>query len=426
MNALFIYMLKTAFYLAGFYIVYKSFLGKDTLYLRNRFYIIFSFVLSLILPLFALPTNSVISLKAFFGKELSEILITGKGNPGISDGNNFSIADLYRWIFIIYVTGLILAGLKFILDSAGLVLLIYRQGNEGSNIIRFRGLRSAGFSAFGYIFVNSGLSPEEEEGIIRHEQNHLNHHHSIDILLAEFVRALQWFNPAAYLLDRSLRAVHEFQADNECLNYGMSVVGYQQLLLRQVFKSRVFSISNSFSNPSLIKKRMIMMTKKRSNAMANLKLLLVLPVIAGIMFFISSCNKTNKVTVPAEVAPPPPPPPPPVADVKGDTLNAPYVNVDVMPVFPGGDEGIIKYIKETVKYPENAKAKGIQGKVIVRFAVETDGSVDKVSILKGVDPDLDMEAFRVVQTMPAFEKPGIKDGKAVPVWFMLPVNFALK
>jgi protein TonB len=97
-----------------------------------------------------------------------------------------------------------------------------------------------------------------------------------------------------------------------------------------------------------------------------------------------------------------------------------------MPVFKGGDTALINYIRRNTKYPEPAKLKGIQGKVMVRFAVEADGSIDKISILKGVDPDLDKEALRVVGTMPTFEKPGIKDGKAVSVWYSLPINFTLK
>ena len=111
----------------------------------------------------------------------------------------------------------------------------------------------------------------------------------------EIVRVFQWFNPFIYLFTRSLRAVHEFQADKECITTGISVNNYQKLLFNQVFKSKVFTITNSFSNPSLIKKRMIMMTKKRSRALANLKLLMVLPVIAAVMIFISSCNKVIKL-----------------------------------------------------------------------------------------------------------------------------------
>ena len=205
---------------------------------------------------------------------------------------------------------------------------------------------------------------------------------------------------------------------------GTSVNSYQKLLMNQVFKSKIFTITNSFSNPSLIKKRMIMMTKKRSKALANLKLLMVLPVVAAVMLFISSCAQNNKTDAGMEIAPPPPPPPPPpVGDISEDP---PFVEVDELPVFKGGEAGLMQYIAENTRYPENAKTKGITGKVIVRFAVEADGSVDKISILKGVDPELDMEAIRVVQTLPKFEKPGIKDGKPVAVWFMIPINYTLK
>jgi TonB family protein len=166
-----------------------------------------------------------------------------------------------------------------------------------------------------------------------------------------------------------------------------------------------------------------MMTKKHSGTLANLRLLMILPVISALLVFIPACNMGNKPAQPGtEVAPPPPPPPPPVAKTDSDT---PFEVVDEMPVFKGGDAAIIDYIKNNTKYPEPAKVKGIQGKVIVRFAVEADGSIDKISVLKGVDPELDKEALRVVGTMPTFEKPGIKDGKAVSVWYSLPINFAL-
>jgi periplasmic protein TonB len=167
-----------------------------------------------------------------------------------------------------------------------------------------------------------------------------------------------------------------------------------------------------------------MMTKKHSVRLANLRLIMILPVFAAFLVFIPSCNNANKSgQSETEIAPPPPPPPPPVAEIDSDT---PLEVVDEMPVFKGGDAALIDYIKNNTKYPEPAKVKGTQGKVIVRFAVEADGSIDKVSVPKGVDPELDMEAIRVVRTLPSFEKPGIKDGKAVPVWYVLPINFALQ
>lgn len=103
----------------------------------------------------------------------------------------------------------------------------------------------------------------------------------------------------------------------------------------------------------------------------------------------------------------------------------PFVVVEEMPMFPGGEVELLRYIMEHTQYPEVAKENNIQGKVIVRFCVTAKGGVDKVEILKGVDPELDKEAIRVVKTLPAF-KPGKQGGKPVPVWYMVPINYTLK
>jgi len=103
----------------------------------------------------------------------------------------------------------------------------------------------------------------------------------------------------------------------------------------------------------------------------------------------------------------------------------PFVVVEEMPMFPGGDTELLKYIAEHTQYPEVAKENNIQGRVIVRFCVTAKGGVSQVSILKGVDPELDAEAIRVVNSLPAF-RPGRQGGKAVPVWYMVPITFTLK
>ncbi len=103
----------------------------------------------------------------------------------------------------------------------------------------------------------------------------------------------------------------------------------------------------------------------------------------------------------------------------------PFIVVEEMPMFPGGEAALLQYIADNTQYPEVAKENNIQGRVIVRFCVTSRGGVDKVSILKGVDPELDKEAMRVVQTLPAF-KPGKQGGKPVPVWYMVPITFTLK
>jgi protein TonB len=103
----------------------------------------------------------------------------------------------------------------------------------------------------------------------------------------------------------------------------------------------------------------------------------------------------------------------------------PFVVVEEMPMFPGGETELLQWISDHTQYPEIAKENNIQGKVIVRFCVTSKGTVDRVSILKSVDPELDKEAVRVVQSLPAFI-PGKQGGKPVPVWYMVPINFTLK
>ncbi len=184
--------------------------------------------------------------------------------------------------------------------------------------------------------------------------------------------------------------------------------------------------------------------------------------------------KMENLDQPTEQAPPPPPPPPPPSDVvqqtkyvppvvvdtikpeemhqlmtaddaqvevkntevvevvevkeevqEAEAEEVPFVVVEEMPMYPGGDLELLKYISEHTNYPEVAKENNIQGKVIVRFCVTAKGGVSQVSVLKGVDPELDAEAMRVVTTLPPF-KPGKQGGKPVPVWYMVPITFTLK
>jgi len=119
-----------------------------------------------------------------------------------------------------------------------------------------------------------------------------------------------------------------------------------------------------------------------------------------------------------------------VQEVKQEVQEAepeeiPFVVVEEMPAFPGGDGALLKYIAEHTTYPDVAKENNIQGRVIVRFCVTAKGGVSQVSVLKGVDPELDAEAMRVVKSLPPF-KPGKQGGKPVPVWYMVPITFTLK
>lgn len=161
-----------------------------------------------------------------------------------------------------------------------------------------------------------------------------------------------------------------------------------------------------------------------------LPVFLILPVFAIFMIVCSSCGKENNTAlkvhesiIPPPPDAPPPPPPPPYFLNNSDTV---WVQVDQMPLFSGGDAALLKYVSENIVYPASAKTNGIQGKVLVSFIVGKDGRVSDIKIEKGVNPDIDAESLRVISSLPRFEKAGTKNGRAVPVLFMLPISFALK
>ncbi len=170
------------------------------------------------------------------------------------------------------------------------------------------------------------------------------------------------------------------------------------------------------------------------------------------------------ITREQEQPPPPPPPPPQVVevlnivdddvDIKDDLFIdteatkdmiidvAPVIStvakeeeekeetqvffiVEDMPEFPGGEAALRQFIASAIKYPVIAQENGIQGRVYVTFVVNTDGSIADAKIARGVDPSLDKEALRVVNTLPKW-KPGMQRGKAVRVSYTVPINFVLQ
>ncbi len=106
-------------------------------------------------------------------------------------------------------------------------------------------------------------------------------------------------------------------------------------------------------------------------------------------------------------------------------VEKPFVTVEQMPTFPGGEMEMQKYIASNLKYPVVAQESGIQGRVTVRFVVSKTGAIEDVNVIRGIDPSCDKEAVRVVKSMPKWI-PGKQNGLNVPVYFTLPIVFRLK
>lgn len=154
-------------------------------------------------------------------------------------------------------------------------------------------------------------------------------------------------------------------------------------------------------------------------------LLFVLIVMPVIIATLTSCIRNRKDNSNLTIMEPHmlPPPPPKIPSMTGSDTT--WDMVDKIPLFPGGEELLMKYISMNTSYPESAKGKGIQGKVIVKFRITSRGNVNGYEITKSVSPELDAEAMRVVKTITRFE-PAIIDGKPVSAWYYLPITFTLK
>ena len=116
---------------------------------------------------------------------------------------------------------------------------------------------------------------------------------------------------------------------------------------------------------------------------------------------------------------------PEVGEVENSDMVDVYTIVEQMPAFPGGEAELFHYISKNIRYPQEAKEKGIQGRVFVGFVIEKDGSVSNVRNIRGVDSELDAEAMRVVESMPKW-KPGMHNGEFVRVSYQIPIHFKLE
>ena len=141
-------------------------------------------------------------------------------------------------------------------------------------------------------------------------------------------------------------------------------------------------------------------------------------LITGFLFLSFTCVR-------AQTTLPTPPPTPPDVDRTGKIDSSKNLPTDQNPEFPGGLNEFYKFLSNGIKYPRNARKNKIQGRVDISFVVETDGSLTNIKVSRSVSPDLDDEALRLIKSSPKW-KPGIKNGKLIPVKYSVPINFSLQ
>jgi len=290
MEIVLLYVGKVSCIMAIFCLAYQLFLKKETFFEFNRYFLWIGIVLALVLPFVNIV--NYIEVAPIVHKTIEPITISGN-----SSGNFEAIGiDWISFLFMVYVIGVIVFGLKLVVQLLSLYNII--RNNTVTKFGGFRYVESnediAPFSFFNYIFYNPALYSEEELSIIiKHEVIHSQQAHSIDVLLTRLVTIATWMNPFSWLYESSVKQNLEFLADNGAIQEVGSAKGYQYALLKVSGNQLYTPIVNTFYN-SFIKKRIVMLNKSKSNKMNILKTVSVLPAVA---IFLVSFN-TREVYIP--------------------------------------------------------------------------------------------------------------------------------
>ena len=542
-----IYDLKVALLVVAFYMFYRLLLSHETFHRTNRLVLLATAIASFILPLCVITLHKTVVVS---GHGL--VSLEGLGMAEVADAAEPQMPLWQIVAIVVFFVGLAVTlghTLIGILKVWRLVSHSERHQEPDGIVVCVTDRDVSPFSFCRYIVLSRSDYEAHEASVLAHERGHIRQRHSLDVLLVDTLTALQWFNPAMWMLRQDLRAIHEYEADAAVLSQGINMRQYQYLLIQKAVATCGYSVANGITHSTLKNRIHMMLTNKKTNRASWLKLLAMLPIVGAALALnaetvnhyvyedtqeqpqkkvVKKGKKDSQVKVNAKTIEVKTdkdvvtgenvtvelnadkqkstgkklvfldevlegPEPLIVIDGKvatveqlkaldqeeidnitvlknakeplevyakhfnADTSNGilfintkEYVKngkkevvdvavkkseeeaepegafdvVEQMPEFPGGAAGMMKFIAENVKYPEEAYSKGIEGRVLVQFIIEKDGSVTNVKVIKKVNDAIDAEAVRVVKAMPKW-KPGKQNGREVRVKYTIPVIFRL-
>ena len=448
MTDVLMYALKSAFVLFLLYVPYTLLLHRDSFFRLNRFVLLGVLLLSLVLPLCNVSWLSMDRQPVVHAAQMQmvEIGIPVNVLPQYEVMEEASSAPssftLFGLLTLIYIIGMTVVLLLRLWQMGSLRLQLWRgslwRHSEDGITVYCHADRVAPFSWMNSIVISEEDYAESGREIILHETGHIRFRHSWDVLLLTLVQMVQWWNPLAYMAGISLRDVHEYEADDYVLRQGVSASAYQMLLLKKAVGYGSYTFANNF-NHSLTKKRITMMRKTKSDPWMRSKVLYVIPVTTLAL----SVFATPEIVSPVQDV---------VSkfeskgtdtsadlqaigkfstEIMGEVQNATTANedtiygkVDKNAEYPGGTEALMKFIMTNLKYPETCRKEGIQGRVVIHFVVNTDGSIVDMEKVRSPHADLTAEAMRIIKMMPKWT-PATVGGKTVRSRFFLPVMFWL-
>lgn len=429
-----IYLIKINVALVLLYGFYRLTVSRDTFFGLRRLTLWLIYAVALMVPALNLEywvrdTPTMESMANVYADTFYPVVVVKAQASGIT------WMDMLLGIYWVGVAVLSLRLVWQLFSIIRLAVISRKQEVEGITVHLLRGEGSP-FSFFRWVFMYpSTMEGKQLHEVMVHECTHVSGLHSLDTLFSELFSIACWFNPFAWLMKQEVRMNLEYLADESVLSDGNARKSYQYHLLGLAYRQSNEStkIANNF-NLLPLKKRIKMMNKRRTSEIGKAKYLLFAP-LAGVLLMVSNIESVAR-EIGEQI--------PEVAEVQQKAEQAAEEKVktkpqtdttkkkktwdcmpETMPYFPGGQELLLKYLADNIKYPASAVKAKKQGRVIVTFIVQKDGSVTHAKIAKSIDPELDAEALRIVKGMPKWT-PGTQNGKPVSVRYMVPVKFSLR
>ena len=476
------YIIQVICFQALFLAVYYLLLRKETFFSYNRIYLLVTPVIALALPFIKIAMLQTVVPVDTFASVLPEVVIGDAAVATPTDPAPVTESFSIPWLEI-YIAGVVISLVVLIIKIKKFASYFsYKQ--KGSSIIEIPSSTEA-FTFFNYIFIGADIDTLSRKQILTHEQIHAKQGHTWDLIFFEILKVVLWFNPITYLYQKNISIVHEYLADQKATE-GISKYTYYEELLNTAFGTSKLSFTNTFFNQSLIKKRIVMLQKSKSQKSALAKYLLLIPLVLAMLVYVS-CSEDNSVeserTLEQEIAELQ------IAleqkeelteserklfnqlnktllekggnksvytydmgakdDEVGEVLevervydvdengNIPFAVIDEVPVFPGcesltSNEQLRKCMSQKVSALINANFNVALGKelnlkgtnrIFVSFKIDKNGFITNLRT-RSPHPDLDAEAQRVISMLPKM-KPGKHNGEVVGVLYSLPITFQI-
>jgi len=432
------YLLIPSFSLVLFWIAYKWLLQSDTLFARNRLYLLLTSGIAMVLPFVEASQLA----QWFFPEPQPEPLLLLpvyeiNGQSATANAPAWSLSNIVTYLWLA-VAGLMLLQSTFqiwrlcrfavsqkpMAVTAGTIAPSLPTRLHQILVIPTDGLLPT--SSFGkWLFWDNtqALSPSDLASILRHEYTHIEQRHTWDILYMEVLRTLLWFHPVAWLYIHELRTQHEYLADAVAMRH-TAPQAYIRLIAIASLQSNYLQPIHTFFSVLSVKKRMIMLTKPKTSLLrGHLKTVAALGIVVAVGITAACTNSLDRLMRDQQVA----------EANKYEKIASTSANSGADEIFTvvekpaeyeGGIPELMKFISKNLRYPAEARREGVQGKVFVQFIIDEQGNIISPEVVKGVSPELDAEALRVIQLSGKWT-PGEQRGKKVKQRIILPISFVL-